>query len=126
MLNINIENMKAEIEYLNKHDGMSGLSYDGISTSPTNEIKSATENTALSNIELIFYLERTIDTGILEIEAVDRALEGLTSIERTIIEEKYINSKQWWQVASMVCYSERHCKRIRTDAIDRMAVGIYG
>lgn len=126
MMKISIENMRNEIEYLNQNDGMSGISYDGISTSPTNECKSATENIALSNMEKRHYLERMIQRATLKIESIDRALEGLDKTERAVIEEKYINNKQWWQVSSVVKYSERHCKRIRTEAINRMIVGLYG
>ena len=126
MLNINIENMKAEIEFLKNEDGQKGLNYDAISTSPTNEFKSATENTALANVEKAFYLERQIQKATLEIESVDRALEGLTHTERIVMVEKYIENKQWWQVASKACYSERHCKRIRMEAINRMIIGMYG
>ena len=126
MMKISIENMKREIEYLSENDGMSGISYDGISTSPTNECKSATENTALANIEKIHYLERMIQRATLKIESIDRALEGLDKTERAVIEEKYINNKQWWQVSSVVCYGERHCRNIRRVAIEKIIVGIYG
>jgi len=48
MFKISIENMKEEIEYLESEDGMTGISYDGISTSPTHKFSSITENTVLS------------------------------------------------------------------------------
>ena len=115
MLEISILNMRQEIEYLNKEDGMSGLSYDGISTSPTNQCKSATEGTALSNMEKIHFLEHSILRATKDIEKVERALEGLEDIERKILIEKYINSKQWWQVASVVCYSEVWCRKLATN-----------
>lgn len=125
MMKISIENMRNEIEYLNQNDGMAGISYDGISTSPTNECKSATENIALSNMEKMHYLERMIQRATLKIESIDRALEGLDKTERAVIEEKYINNKQWRQVAYKVGYGERHCKRLRTEAIKKMALGIF-
>ena len=115
-----------EIEYLKNNDGMKGLSYDGISTSPTNERKSSTESIALSNMEKIHFLERMILKATLEIEAINRAIEGLEEVEQNVLIERYIKNKQWWKVASVVCYSERHCKRIRGDAINKMIVGVYG
>lgn len=126
MLKINVINMEMEIEYLKNNDGMKGLSYDGISTSPTNETKSSTENIALSNMEAVTYLQRMITKATLEIESIDRALEGLESNEKVLLIERYVNNKEWWKVASIVKYSERHCKRIRTDAINKLAVGLYG
>ena len=126
MMKISIENMKREIEYLSENDGMSGISYDGISTNPTNECKSATENTALSNIKKIHYLERMIQRATLKIESIDRALEGLEEVEKKVIIEKYINAKQWWQVSGIVYLGERQCRNIRKAAIDKMIVGIFG
>lgn len=126
MLEISIRNMKQEIEYIEKEDGMSGISYDGISTSPTNQCKSATEGIALSNMEKIHFLEHSIERATRQIEKVDRALEGLEEIEKQIINEKYINSRQWWQVAGIVKYSESWCKQIRRRAISKLIIGIYG
>lgn len=126
MYKISISNIEKEIEYLEEEDGSKALSYDGISTSPTNKISSMTEETALAVVEKIEYLERIIERNTRKVESIDRALEGLTWIERVVIEQKYILGKQWWQVGAEACFSERHCKRIRTDAIRKMVVGIYG
>lgn len=57
---------------------------------------------------------------------VDRTLEGLTEQECKVVTWKYIEGKQWWQVASEVCYSETHVRRIRKKAIDKLVIGIYG
>lgn len=126
MLNANIENMEQEIEYLKNNNGMKGLSYDGISTSPTNEIKSSTESIALSNIEAIDYLERMILKAKMDIEKVDRVLEVLEERERIIIKEWYINNKYWYQITPLVFTEERRCRTIKTNAIKKMIVGIYG
>ena len=126
MSKISITNMEMEIEYLKKNDGMKGLSYDGISTSPTNERKSSTESIALGNMEAVAYLERLIQKAKLEIESIDRSLGVLEEVERIVLTERYISNKQWWKVAAIVCYSERHCKRIRADAVNKLAVGLYG
>lgn len=126
MININIQNMTAEIEFLGKEDGMVGISYDGIRVSETNEFRSATENIAIANMEKIHYLERLIEKAKLEIESIDRALEGLEEREKTVIIERYINSKQWWQVSGVVFLGERQCKRIRSEAIKKIVTGMYG
>ena len=126
MFKISIENMKEEIEYLESEDGMTGISYDGISTSPTHKFSSITENTVLSTSEKIHYLEHSIRRIESRLEGVDRALEGLTDIERQVIEERYIEGLQWWQVGYKAKYSERHCKRIRTNAIEKIVIGLNG
>ena len=126
MLQISIQNMKQEIEYLEKEDGLSGISYDGISTSPTNLCKSATEGIALSNMEKIHFIEHSIERATRQIEKIDRAMEGLEETEQIVIRERYINARQWWKVAGEVKYGERHCKRIRTEAISKLVIGIYG
>lgn len=126
MLKINIENMEQEIDYIQNNCGTTGVNYDGVSTSPTFKINSATEDTALSNIEKIQQLQDMIKKATLEINSVDRALEGLEEVERTILIEKYINAKQWWQVSGVVYLGERQCRNIRKAAIEKMIIGIYG
>lgn len=126
MLEISIENMQQDIEYLRNNDGMSGLSYDGISTSPTNKTSNPTENVALSNSEKIHYLERCIKRDEMTLQKINRAMEGLTEIENTVISQKYIEGKQWWQVAFKVSYSERHCRNLRKNAIEKISIGVFG
>lgn len=126
MLKINIENMKNDIELLKEECGISGVNTDSISTSKTYKISSISEDTALSNIEKIDFLERNIGRTEKKVERVDRTLEGLTEEERSILINRYIEGKQWWQVASLVRYSERHCKRMRNEAIDKMIIGLFG
>lgn len=126
MFRISIENMKKEIEFIKDEDGMSGISYNSMFTSPTNKINSITEDVALSNSEKVHFLEHNIKRVENKITRIDKALEGLTDIEERIITGKYIEGKQWYVVAYSVRYSERHCKRIRTDAIVKIAIGMNG
>ncbi|HZJ98539.1 MAG TPA: hypothetical protein VFC79_00945 [Tissierellaceae bacterium] len=126
MMKIHIENIEEEIKFVKGDIGLQGISYDGISTSPTNEIKSSVENTVLSIQEEVYFLERNIERLVADIEKIDRALEGLEDIERTVVIEKYVNAKQWWQVASKVCYSESYSRAIRSRAIKKLVKGIYG
>lgn len=126
MLEISITNMEQEIEYLNQEDGLSGISYDSISTSPTNLCKSSTEGIALSNMEKVHWLEHNILRATRDIEKLDMALEGLEEVEKQIVKDYYINNKQWWQVASVAMYSESWCKKLRTKAIRKLVIGVYG
>lgn len=127
MMKISIENMKQEIEYIKQNeDGISGIDYDGVSTSKTYKFTSTVEDTVLSRSEKIHYLERNIAHNKRQIKKVDKAMEGLSDDERTIITGKYIEGNQWWQVAGVVGYSERHCKRIRNAAIKKLILGMFG
>lgn len=126
MFKIAIENMEKQIEYFKKEDGSKGINYNGVSISPTFKFVSDTEDTALSNIEKIQYLEQQIDGIKSKLDRVDRALEGLTRIERQIMQEKYMEGKQWYIVAYNASYSERHCRNLRKNAIEKIAIGIFG
>ena len=125
-MKIHIENTHQEIEFIKGDIGLKGINYDGISTSPTNEIKSSVEQSVLSIQEKVHFLERDIERLVVDIEKIDRALEALEEAERTVVIEKYINAKQWWQVASKVCYSESYARAIRRNAINKLVKGIYG
>lgn len=126
MYKISIENLEIEIEYLKEEDGSKGIGYDNINTSPTNKTSDIVADTVLSVSEKIHYLEKRIEGNKRKIESIDKAMEGLEDIENQVLVEKYINSKQWWQVASTVRFSESWCKQIRKRAIDKLIIGIYG
>lgn len=126
MFKMSIKNMNIEIENIKKEDGAKGIAYDGVQSSPTNKFNSATENTALANIEKIAYLEHSIRSTEDRIESIDRTLKELTECERSIIIDRYIKAKPWYIVAYNVSYGERQCRNKRRDAIEKMAIGIFG
>lgn len=126
MFEISIKNMQNEIENLKKEDGASAINYSGIQTSPTNKFSSSTENTALSISERIDYLEHSIKRMKNRLESINEALEGLTEIERDIITKRYIEGSQWYVIAYHVKYTERWCKQLRSKAIKKLIIGIFG
>lgn len=126
MLKINIEITGKQLEELKHEDGMTGISYDGEKTGKTYKFHSQTEDTAVRNIGVEELLKKRKEKLQNKIDIIDRLLEGLNDIERTIIEMHYIKGKQWWRIAYEVKYSERHCRRIRSEAICKLAVGLYG
>lgn len=126
MMQASIENMQDEIEYIKKEDGTTGINYDGVTTSPTHRFSSIVEDTVLSKSEKMHYLKHQIEGAKGLLERVDRAMEGLNEIEKAVIIGKYIEGLQWWQISGRVRYSERHCRRVRTEAIDKLVIGIYG
>ncbi|MCQ4921873.1 hypothetical protein NE686_02135 [Tissierella carlieri] len=126
MSEISIENMKEEIKRLEREDGLTAINYDSVKISPTFKISSSTESTMLSILEKIDYLRHSIERISEKLESIDRAMEGLNEVERLVIEKRYIEGLQWWQVAHLVKYSEVHSKRIRKKAINKLVVGLYG
>lgn len=62
----------------------------------------------------------------LMVERIERAIETLNETERYIITERYIARKQWWQIAYATKYGERHCRRIRTEAIKQISICLFG
>lgn len=126
MMKAGIDNLEEEIKFIKNDIGLKGISYDGVSVSPTNQIKSSVEQTVISIQEVIHFKERDIERLKTNISKIERALDGLEERERIVLTEKYINNKQWWQVSGIVRYGERHCKRIRTEAINKMIIGLYG
>lgn len=126
MLKINIEITDKQLEELKHEDGVTTIDYDGVSVSDTNKFHSQTENTAMRNIGVEELLEKRKEKLQNKIDIIDKLLEGLNDVEIRIIEMYYIKGKQLWQIAYEVKYSERHCRRIRAEAICKLAVGLYG
>ena len=126
MLKINIEILNHQLEELKKEEGMKGIDYDDVKISETNKFHSQTEETAINNIGLEELINKKKEKLQSKLDMLDRLTEGLNDIERDIIRMYYIEGKQWWQIAYEVKYSERHCRRIRSEAIGKLAVGLYG
>ncbi|WIV11380.1 sigma factor-like helix-turn-helix DNA-binding protein [Proteiniborus sp. MB09-C3] len=126
MLKINIEIADKQLEELKNEDGMTAISYDGIQTSATNKISSMTEIVAERNIAKEELIIKRKEKLLEKLNKLDRLLEELKETEQKIVSMYYIEGWQWWQIAYEVKYSERHCKRIRTEAIRKLAVGLYG
>ena len=126
MLKINIEILSHQLEELKKEEGMKGVAYDDVKISKTNKFHSQTEEAAINNIELEKLINKKKEKLQRKLDMLDKLTEGLNKVEREIIRMYYIEGKQWWQIAYEVKYSERHCRRIRSEAIGKLAVGLYG
>ena len=126
MLKINIEILSHQLEELKKEEGMKGIDYDDVKISETNKFHSQTEEMAINNIGLEELINKKKEELQSKLDMLDKLTEGLNKVEREIIRMYYIEGKQWWQIAYEVKYSERHCRRIRSEAICKLAVGLYG
>ncbi len=53
-------------------------------------------------------------------------LLGPAAREKIILIEKYINAKPWYNVTPLVFTEERQCRTIKSQAIHKMIIGMYG
>ncbi|HHV27946.1 MAG TPA: hypothetical protein GXX63_12235, partial [Tissierellia bacterium] len=103
-LKASIENMKQEIEEMDYRE-ISAINYQKEPVSETYAFHSATEESAIYAAERKNLLEKRIKITESKLERIDRAIEALNDTERQVIIERYINGKQWWQVAYAVKYN---------------------
>ncbi|NBI05777.1 hypothetical protein [Senegalia massiliensis] len=123
---INILNMKEQLECLKNEDGVNCINYEGEKTSETNKITRQLEEQAIRNIKKEKQLKYKIKTTQHEVNKIDRALEGLTDIEKKVIELRYIKGYQWFNIAYEAQYNERWCKEIRTQALQKISISLFG
>lgn len=124
-LKASIENMKQEIKEMDYRE-ISAIDYEKEPTSETYAFHSATEESAIYAADRKNLLEKRIKITEGKLERVDRAVSALNDTEREIINLRYIEGRQWWQVAYEVRYSEKWCKELRKRAINKIAVGLFG
>ena len=125
-LKLSIDNIKHDIADYEREDGVGAIDFDRIQISSTNAFSSIVENATISNSEKLDYMEHCLHRVADRIAKIDIAMWELEADERIIVEEKYMNSKQWWQVAIRIRLSERQCRRITSEALRKMAVAIHG
>jgi len=124
-LKASIENMKQEIEELDYRE-ISAVNYEKEPTGKTYAFHSITEEAGIRAAEKKKLLEERIKATQSKLERIDRAIKALNDTERQIITERYINGKQWWQVAYIVKFNERWCKELRRRAVQKVAIGLFG
>ncbi len=121
-----IEDLQLEIEEIKiDTDGVRSIRYDREKTSPTYKITSSTEDEVIRKIERIERLEKQIAKNKIKIQKIDRALNSLDEVEREIIEGKYLEGMQWWEIAESVKYSARWCNEKRKRAIEKIAAKLF-
>jgi hypothetical protein len=124
-LKASVENMKQEIEEMDYCE-MSGIDYSREPTGKTYAFRSPTEDAAIRAADKKALLNGKINVLGNKLERIDRAIEALNKTEKQIIIERYMEGKQWWQVAYNAQYNERWCKEIRRRAVEKIAIGLFG
>lgn len=64
--------------------------------------------------------ENELDRLFKEKHQIDDLFELLDSTEKRIIELKFFKKYRWWMVAETMNYSEKQCRRISNNAINKI------
>lgn len=120
---------KCSIENLNQlvidiaEEGM-GIDYSRDKIGQTNKFSSDVENKV---IKLEKYdVERRIKSMSNVVNAIDKAMESLTDIEKQVITNRCINGLYFYQFCYQINVSERTTKRIKKEALKKMSIVIFG
>lgn len=121
-LKAGVENLKENIEDI--AEGDMGIDYSRNKISPTFKFKSDTENKALRIDKLD--INHRIRVMVNLTNNIDRAMVSLTDIERSVITNRCIKGLYYYQFCYKIGASERTAKRIKKEALRKMAIVIYG
>ena len=127
--------LKAHLKILDKqmqefeNDGIKGISFDKISSCPTNDIKSLVETIAIKNIEEVDRMreEKRVISSLLSI--VEEAVNSLKEDERRIIELYYFESKRlrFWQIGMIIQRNEFYImNRLHPFALRQIGLALRG
>ncbi|RKD22442.1 phage transcriptional activator, RinA family [Caminicella sporogenes DSM 14501] len=124
-LKISIENMETELKEL-EPVGATAINYENEKTGITYKINKTVENEALHIISQKEILKNRIEKTKRLVNRIEKALETLNDSERKIIEKRYFETKQWFEIAYEAKYSEFWCREIKNRAINKLAVALFG
>lgn len=66
------------------------------------------------------YLNKELQKINETIELYILLMESLSSVEKKIIFYFYIEKLRWVEIAQRVSYTERHCRRLKADALEKI------
>jgi RinA family phage transcriptional activator len=117
-----IENLQLAIEDI-AEEGM-GVDTTKDCIQKSNSFSSVTENAAIKiyNADI----SRSIKTMTNIVNSIDRALNCLTDIERSVVVNRCIDRMYYYQLCGSICVSERTARRIKKEAIRKMAIVLFG
>lgn len=121
-LKAGVENLKQTISDI-AEEGM-GINYDKDPSGPTNKFHSVVENAAIKVDKL--NIEHRIKVMSNIVDNIDRALQSLNEIERTVITCRCMKGLYYYQFCYKIGASERTAKRIKKEALRKMSIVIFG
>jgi hypothetical protein len=125
----NYDYFKSSIAYLKDNiidiiESGLGVNYSKTKISKTNNFNSAIEIAIIQIDKLNIYenIKRMENT----VKAIDKALEVLTDIEKTIIVNRCIKNHYYYEFCYKIFVSERTAKRMRKLALNKMSIIVFG
>lgn len=119
-IKMSIENLKKDYELIK--DVGSGIDISKESTGKTNKFSSEVENIVIK----LNSIENKIKQMETLIKKIDNAIEILNNTEKEIIKNRCIENRYYYQFIHNVCISERTAKRIKSEAIRKMTIAVFG
>lgn len=116
--------LEEELNLLDYQYGLRGISYDGAGGSSGTSDTTGNQATVLADERIA--LHHKINRYNSKIAHIEQVLNLLTSREYTVVNMYYIKYKPWWRIAQEIGYSKRQAQRIKDDAIEKIAIGLYG
>lgn len=126
LIKAHIGNLEEELKVIELEDGVGAIDYSREKTGETFKINKLVEEVAVKKMDRKDLVLKQIELYTNKINKIDNALKSLEEIEGRILIDKYFIHFQWWEVAYKVHISERHCKRRRSIAINKLAFIFYG
>lgn len=122
-----IKNIDNRIDFIKKYDtGLNAVSFDRIPTSKTNKISDPVHDIAVERDITIKELEITKEWYKLITQAIDDTINQLNETDRQIVEGFIIENKPWYDVTYEVKIGERQCRRMKNNALERIAIALSG
>ena len=70
--------------------------------------------------EQIKYAEKRLKVLYDDKNAVEKIMDGLCTNDRKLIELRYFKNYRWWQIARLMNFHERHCRRLDDEILSKM------
>jgi DNA-directed RNA polymerase specialized sigma subunit len=121
-LKTRIENLKQEYAEKELEATGEGIDYSKDKLSETYKFSSTTESIGIELAQIKMKIEMLQN----KVDIMERSLRILNQTEIRIITMKYLQNEPWYKIAYEMKYNEAHCRRIRTHAIEKLKVAIFG
>lgn len=129
----NYKQIKAHIEVLEEEKKMlaeivatlPAIDYDSIKVQ-SNSSGNPTEQNAISLLEKSLYINSDLKNSKSAILKIDKALESLNKVQRKVVELSLIEELDWTCISEELEYSERQLRRIRSGAVYKVAIVLFG
>ena len=121
--------IQASIKYLNETindiaEANMGVQYDKEALSKTNKLSSVVENAVITMDKFDITYKIKVMKNI--IKGLDAGLDNLNETEKNIIIHRYMKNECYYQFIGKICVSERAARRIKKEALFKLAFVIFG